>query len=296
MVTDLYDVSTVLTLRTGSQVLAFRSPAGANGTRPKCLLLHGNPGSILNWERLVPKLTAFADVVAIDSPGFGRSPRQGSNAASLHIERFADEAVAVADACSWNEPFFIVGHSHGGGVAQVAAAKYPHRVAGIVPIASLGAPAHGGYRLLMRPGMETLLRALGAVFRSPLFRPFRRSFLRASLRDVFSPAGVPEDRLDREVAALVSRPEIMVSMVHAASGNPCALLEAGAAAIRCPVTWLHGDRDTLVPEKYPRRVHEGILAARGSSEFVVLRDAGHMLLDTHPDELCNRILAMMVAK
>ncbi|HEX4473848.1 MAG TPA: alpha/beta hydrolase [Polyangiaceae bacterium] len=294
--TDLYDASTVLTLRTGSQVQAFRTPVGANGARPKCLLLHGNPGSILNWERLVPKLAAFADVVAIDSPGFGRSMRRDSSAAGLHIERFADEAIAVADACSWSEPFFIVGHSHGGGVAQVAAAKYPHRVAGIVPIASLGAPAHGGYRLLMRPGVETVLRVLGAVFRSPLFRPFRRSLLRASLRDVFSPAQVPEDRLDREVAALVSRPEIMMSMVHAASGAPCDLLDAGAASIRCPVTWVHGDHDALVPEKYPRRVHERILAARGSSEFVLLRDAGHMLLDSHADELCQRILAMVVAK
>ncbi len=294
--TDLYDASTLLTLRTGSQVQAFRSPAGASGARPKCLLLHGNPGSILNWERVVPKLAAFADLVAIDLPGFGRSPRLDSRPACLHIERFAEEAVAVADACSWNEPFFIVGHSHGGGVAQVAAAKYPHRIAGIVPVASLGAPAHGGYRLLMRPGVETMLRVLGAIFRSPLFRPFRRSFLRASLRDVFSPAEVPEDRLDREVAALVSRPEILVSMVHAASGKPCDLLEAGAPSIRCPVTWVHGDRDALVPEKYPRRVHESILAARGSSAFVVLPDAGHMLLDSHPDDLCQRILAMVIAK
>ncbi len=70
----------------------------------------------------------------------------------------ADHAVAAADALSWNEPFFIVRHSHGGGVAQAAAVKYPGRVAGIVLIATLGAPAHLSYRLLSAPRRGCLLR------------------------------------------------------------------------------------------------------------------------------------------
>jgi pimeloyl-ACP methyl ester carboxylesterase len=38
-----------------------------------------------------------------------------------------------------------VGHSHGGGVAQAAAARYPERVAGLVLIGTLGAPVHGSF-------------------------------------------------------------------------------------------------------------------------------------------------------
>lgn len=54
--------------------------------------------------------------------------------------------MAVADALSWTEPFFIVGHSHGGGVAQIAAAKYPETIAGIVLISTLSARQHSSYR------------------------------------------------------------------------------------------------------------------------------------------------------
>src|SRR5262249_17516680 len=146
-----------LKLRTGIEVQAFVSTSEGRA-RPKFLLLHGNPGSIADWKQLVPRLSSVADIAAIDMPGFGQSSRGDAAAEALGLEKMAAHAVAVADALSWREPFYLVGHSHGGGVAQVAAAKYPERIAGLVLIGTLGAPAHLSYRLLALPGAEVTAR------------------------------------------------------------------------------------------------------------------------------------------
>src|SRR5262245_22064900 len=123
---QLYAHTVRMHLATGSEVQALVR-LREDRTRPKCLLLHGNPGSLLDWARLVPLLSGVADVVAIDMPGFGRSARAGAGPEFLSLERLAEDAIAVADALSWREPFYLLGHSHGGGVAQVAAARHPQR-------------------------------------------------------------------------------------------------------------------------------------------------------------------------
>lgn len=184
--TDPYRDTTELALSTGRRVRArIRTQTGT--TRPACVLLHGNPGSLLDWEHLFEPLARLADVVAIDLPGFGRSARPGSDPSQLDLEHLARDAVAVGDLLSPDAPFFLIGHSHGGGVAQMAAARHPQRVAGIVPIGTLGFPAHRSYRVLCAPGAASLAVAAGALFRSRRMQPVLRTILRQILRDIFHP-------------------------------------------------------------------------------------------------------------
>lgn len=89
-----------LSLSTGIDVAAQVCVAGV-GTRPKCLLLHGNPGALGDFRQLVPLLSSTVDLVAIDLPGFGQSARPDANPEALGLERLADHATAVADALAW---------------------------------------------------------------------------------------------------------------------------------------------------------------------------------------------------
>lgn len=130
------------------------------------MLLHGNPGSLADWRQLWPLILSFADVAAIDLPGFGSSPRPDPSPKCLDLERLADHAVAAADALGWSEPAHFLGHSHGGGVAQIAAARRPDRVAGLVLMGTLGTPAHKSYRLLSLPGAEFVTRLVGRMMAS----------------------------------------------------------------------------------------------------------------------------------
>ena len=236
-------------------------------------------GALQDWEHIVPRLAAVADVAAIDLPGFGKSPRTGPSPKFLGLDRLADCALAVANALGWREPIFLIGHSHGGGVAQVVAAKYPERVAGLGLIGTLGASAHASYRLLSLPGATAFVRLVGRMVRAERFRPLSRAILQRVMSDIFSPEKVPAERLDRELAFLASRPDILVSMVHVTLGRPCAQLLASAPAIRCPTLFLHGSEDALVPASGARVIHERIVSTGGRSQFQLVPGAGHMLID-----------------
>jgi pimeloyl-ACP methyl ester carboxylesterase len=282
-----------LSLETGIEVQTWvrRELSGSN--RPKCLLLHGNPGSLLDWKRVLPRLAGVADVAAIDLPGFGRSARQSARPESLNLDSLAQHAMAAASALSWQEPIFVVGHSHGGAVAQTAAAKYPERVAGIVLAGTLGAPAHGSYRLLSLPGAAALMAVFGGLLRSGFLRGLSRRVLHSVMRDFFSPEAVPSEKLEEELASLSVRPEILVSMVHVALGRPSDQLRRRATGIRCPTLFLHGQQDALVPVGCAEAIHQRIVAAGGCSRFEIVPHAGHMLIDFQAGEVAEGILRML---
>jgi len=283
---------TVLRLSTGIEVHALIH-AGNASKSAKCLLLHGNPGSLRDWDRVAPRLTSVADVVAIDLPGFGQSPRPGSDAQSMGLERLADHTLAAARALGWNEAVFLVGHSHGGGVAQVAAARQPEAVAGIVLLGTLGFPEHSSYRRLSVPGLAQLASLLGKGMKSRLLRPIIRAALRGAMKDVFSPEEVPEARVERELSLFTERPEILRSMVDVALGRPCELLLACASNGGCPAFFLHGEDDRVVPLRCARSIHERMVRSGRHTTFESLARAGHMLLDFQAQLVAERITAFV---
>jgi pimeloyl-ACP methyl ester carboxylesterase len=262
--------------------------SGQNQQSPRCLLVHGNPATMLAWNQVVPPLTSRGmSVAAVDLPGFGRSPRAGPDAACVDLDHFADCCIALADALAWTEPFFVAGHSHGGGVAQVMAARYPERVAGIVLIATLSALAHSSYRLLALPPVTLVLRLVGQGLAWPMLAPINKWVLRQTLRPICSPEPVSEARLEQELDLLRSRSDVLITMAHVTRGDPCKYLAKTAATIRCPVLIIHGARDALVPVEYGRALRALIGGAGGHTEMKVLPGAGHALLDYQADDIAR---------
>jgi pimeloyl-ACP methyl ester carboxylesterase len=244
---------------------------------------------MLDFTRLIPLLSRVADIAAFDMPGFGQSPRTDANPASVSLDGLAGFAIAVADALSWTEPFFIVGQSHGGGVAQVAAARYPERIAGIVPISTLTTREHGSYHFLALPFAEAALRLAGVVIRSSVLRPLGRIITRRVMKAIWSPEPVPVERVERELALFAARSEVLVNMVHLARNRPCQYLAQCATRIRCPVLFIHGELDALVPLEYVRTLHRLIVNAGGQAELRSVRGAGHMVTDYQTTEVANCI-------
>jgi len=279
---------TRLKLATGDEV---RAQLRFGGHRVRCLLLHGNPGVLEDWAPILPALAELADVAAIDLPGFGYS----TSAGDLSLIHLADAAVAVADALSWTEPFFVVGHSHGGGVAQTTAARHPERIAGLGLLATLGSPAHASYRLLGLPGATAFTKLGAALLGRPAARGFARPLLRTVMRDIFWPEPVPEARVESELALISERPEILTSMVRVARGNPCQQLLAAAPAIACPVTFVHGEQDRLVPIRCAQNVHRAIVDAGGRSRLVTFGGAGHMLMAQRGAEVVSELARLFGA-
>lgn len=282
---SLYSGSSAMALRTGATVQVRTTPLP--GRACKCLLLHGNPGSLEDWSAVVPRLAKSVDIAAFDMPGFGRSARTEASAEGLDLDRLAEHTLAVADALTWQDPFVLVGHSHGGGVAQAVAARYPHRVAGLVLVSTLGVPAHRSYRLLSLPGSSALAQLAGRLFRHASVRGLSRRILRAMMQDAFSPEPVPDERLDRELALYAERPEVLRSMVQVTLGRPCSRLSIFARQIQCPVLFLHGTQDAVVPIEHARTVHDLLLNAGQPSEFQRFEGSGHMLLQFQAEQVAE---------
>lgn len=93
-----------------------------------------NAGS---FDTLAPHLAAAGIiVVAVDPPGSGKSDHLP--AATMYMDSAeARTIIEVADALAasddaWAEPFLLLGHSRGGGIAAVSAAGFADRIRGLV--------------------------------------------------------------------------------------------------------------------------------------------------------------------
>ncbi len=94
------------------------------GSGPSLLLVHGLLGYSFSWRFAIPSLARCATVYAVDLPGAGFSDRparmdSGMNALGQQLLRFMD-AIGLPSC-------HLLGTSHGGAVAIMAAASTPAR-------------------------------------------------------------------------------------------------------------------------------------------------------------------------
>ncbi len=97
-----------------------------NGTGSPYLLIHGLGGEACVWEPVLPALQERHDVIAVDLPGFGRSPLLEGEASPAALARAVGE---LLDDLEVVRPH-VAGHSLGGWVAL--------ELAGQRPVASVG--------------------------------------------------------------------------------------------------------------------------------------------------------------
>ena len=108
-------------------------PAGAG--RPVVVFDAALGGSAISWTFVQPEVAKFARACAYDRAGFGWSeagpmPRTAS--------RIADELAVLMERSGEPPPYVLVGHSFGGFVTRIFAARYPRQTAALV----LVDPAH----------------------------------------------------------------------------------------------------------------------------------------------------------
>jgi pimeloyl-ACP methyl ester carboxylesterase len=109
------------------------------GSGPPLVLLHGYGGSAHWWLRNVSALARVRRVYAMDVPGFGRSRLRArftfAGAADLLARWMEQQDIAPAD---------VLGHSMGGQLAMILAARQPHHVRALVLAAPAGVPFEMG--------------------------------------------------------------------------------------------------------------------------------------------------------
>ncbi len=110
----------------------WRAP-GAPTARSPVVLLHEGLGSVSTWRDFPAALAAATgrDVFAYSRQGHGRSDPRGGGLAVDFMHREADQVVPrVLDAAGIDRAV-LLGHSDGGSIALLAAARWPDRVAAL---------------------------------------------------------------------------------------------------------------------------------------------------------------------
>ncbi|MEJ2084547.1 MAG: alpha/beta fold hydrolase [Acidobacteriota bacterium] len=116
--------------------VAFRSwqPANADSDIPTVVLLHGSPGSSLDFANLGPGLGQRYHVIAPDLPGFGASER---HLPDYSIRTHAAYVLTLLRALDI-EPAHLVGFSMGGGVALEMLDSSPTAARSLTLLSAIG--------------------------------------------------------------------------------------------------------------------------------------------------------------
>ena len=252
------------------------------GSGPALILLHGLVGSARNWETNLDDLAQHAAVYALDLVNMGESDRVEGLDPGLEAE--ADRVAAFMDALGLTEAD-VAGHSHGGAIAMMLAARHPDRVKRLV----LFAPAN--------PFCEAG-RGLIAFYNSRVGTWFARRIPRmprvlhdwAHRRMYVDQATVTESALESYTDGLNRESIDHILGITGAWWNDMALLRERLADLAGrSVLLIWGDRDGAVGLQSGQRLAE-VLGAR----LLVVPGVGHLPFAERP-ELCNRAIREWLA-
>lgn len=242
------------------------------------VLLHGQPGTGLDWQWVVPLLEADFTVVVPDRPGYGATggPATGFAGNSAAVVRLLDR-LGVDRAV-------VVGHSWAGGIAMAMASGHPERVAGLVLVSSVAPGEDLGWedRLLAAPVLGeiiagTAIGGVGLVLGSRRVQEVADRRLPARARDAVTALA----RLTRNRSpvwrSFVAEQRALIDELDDLAG--C------LKRIDVPAVILHGDADHIVSPEASERLHGAI----PGSVHRVLGGAGHLLPHDRPDAVADAV-------
>jgi pimeloyl-ACP methyl ester carboxylesterase len=228
------------------------------------ILLHGLNNSHRTWREVAPLLAGGRRVLMPDLPGHGDSERpDASYTLAWHAGIVADWLRAIGI-----ERFDVVGHSFGGGVAQMLLLELPEKLRRLVLVASGGLGKDVGWTLRLA-SVPVVVERFG--------QPFMRLGTRLALRD--AQGGVSAEDV-AELSAFNARPgsarafaRTVRDVVSWKGQRRTFFQRAHQLPQLPPVLVLWGDRDGLIP------IAQGLAFARRVEGTVFKRfeGCGHYL-------------------
>lgn len=248
---------------------------------PTMVLMHGIIDSSVSWEPVMPAFAEYADVIAPDLLGHGRSDKPRADySIGAHTNHLRD----LLDARG-HDRVVLVGHSLGGGVAMGFQYQYPGRCDAMVLVAAggLGRKISPWLRLASLPGV---VPAMGLATSRPVRGTIegvrrraadhgddRRAWVLANASRVLGDLGQPGARdafknTLRGVIDHTGQRNIALGKLHLARDMPTLLV------------W--GSEDPIIPVDHAYRAAE-----LSGGEVVVIDGAGHAPHRSHPEQFAE---------
>jgi len=248
--------------------------AGEASSKSPVVLIHGLNNSCLTWSKAVHGLASDRRVLMPDLPGHGRSARPDAPYAldwHAHI-------VARWLATLGLEKLDVIGHSFGGGVAQMLLLECPEQVRRLVLVAAggLGRGVCLWLRLASLPGV---IEYLGQPFMALGTRLALRS-----PRDGVTPQDILElSRFNAQAGSARAFGRSVRDVIGWRGQRRSFHARAGEIAQLPPLLVLWGDRDPLIPISHAR----AFAASVEGAAFKVFSGAGHYPYNERPEEFAQ---------
>jgi pimeloyl-ACP methyl ester carboxylesterase len=259
----------------GGRVLLAEAGAG----RP-VVLIHGLGGTFRYWLGAVERLAPGYRAIAVDLPGFG-----GSDPAARPFDLLAagERVLAACEAIGAARPV-LVGHSLGGPVAALVAARFPERVGGVVLVGSASLSRQRAWR------RHVLVPAMRAALRHP--RGWENLLAahgwarRLVFREMFAD---PVAMAAGDTRMLVGGASLARQIRDSLEATLAFDLRELLPALRVPLAIVWGDLDRTAP------LADAELAARLRPDALlrIVHGAGHMPMLERPDAFADALAAVL---
>ena len=254
------------------------------GSGPPLLLVHGLLGYSFSWRFAIPALAQHATVYAIDMLGTGFSDRPAKLDCSLKASaermlQFMDKTgLASCD---------LLGTSHGGAVAIMAAAGAPDRVRRLILVDPVNPWSAHGQRLTV---------FLSSSLIAPLFPiliPHARSLHEYYHRRMFSdPSRIPPDSLEgyRKPMRTPGSYEYALGVARSWNSDLKQLESALPRITNIPTLLIWGSKDTAVDPASATQLKQQFR----DCQLVTFDGVGHLPYEEAPEEF-NRAVAKFLS-
>jgi 3-oxoadipate enol-lactonase len=246
----------------GAAIRVEESGAG----EPALIFLHYWGGSSRTWRGVIDRLDGRRRCIALDQRGWGASTAMDGR---YDLPAMADDVEAVTRHLGLGR-YALVGHSMGGKVAQIVAARRPKELVGLVLIAPappMPVPEAVRAGMLQSYGSrEGVQRALAVLGGESLSSELREQVIEDTLR------GAPEAKRTWTERGMIQD------------------ITAGLDAVKLPVIVVVGDRDQVEHEAALREIFARFLP---QTRFRVLRGIEHLSPLEAPDALADACVGMI---
>lgn len=253
---------------------------GEASERTPVVLLHGLNDSYLTWKRVAPALAVDRRVLVPDLPGYGLSERPD---ASYELRWHAQIIARWLDSLGL-ERVDVVGHSFGGGVAQVMLLDRHAKIRRLVLVASggLGRQVTPALRLASIPRVVELFgQRFMALGTRMVLRGSRAGFTKQDVSELSAMNDTPGSarafaRTVRDVIDWRGQRRTFFQRAHEVAELP-------------PIAIFWGDRDAIIPIAQGRAFVDAV-------EGVVLKQfdgCGHYLHNEQPIVFADAVRAFL---
>ncbi|MCC4603711.1 alpha/beta hydrolase [Xanthomonas campestris] len=243
--------------------------------KPTLFFLHALGGSRHEWSGVVAQLGDQFDCVALDIPGFGDAAALEHFDTHALVDWFSAAIIARQPAC-----WFAVGHSMGGKIATLTAARARDGVAGLAGLA--GVVLVAASPPAPEPMEESRRRTMLGWFESG--QPTHAEA--AQFVDANCASTLPDQLRDTAINdVLRTAPSAWSAWLARASREDCT---AQAACIGVPAMIVAGGQDGDLGEAAQRRLNAPHYA---QAQLAVVADAAHLIPYEQPQQLARLIAA-----